>query len=146
MGLLEALKVILHPLQVVTTYLSAEYNVSVLALLPVLFGLVKSLQPVETDLPSICQVKPEISNEIERKWQLQRLTASSKNVLLNSTLLDPRFKQCKFLSTSKQLELKVILYLQKASIKKTMILSRLNLQLLNLTLSPCNCSRYSSWR
>ena len=42
--LLEGLKAVLHPLQVATTYLSAEYNVSVSALLPVLFGLVKSLE------------------------------------------------------------------------------------------------------
>ena len=47
MDLLKAFKVILHPLQVARTYLSAEYNVSVSALLPVLFGLVKFLEPVE---------------------------------------------------------------------------------------------------
>ena len=107
--LLEGLKVVLHPLQVATTYLSAEYNISVSALLPVLFGLVKSLETSEDESSNIRQIKAAISNEIEQRWHLQSLTTQSSNVILISTLLDPRFKQCKFLCTQKQLELKVTL-------------------------------------
>jgi len=52
--LLEALKCILHPLQVATTYFSKEFNVSPSALYPVLYGLLKSLQSSESnDLPTI---------------------------------------------------------------------------------------------
>ena len=107
--LLEGLKVVLHPLQVATTYLSAEYNISVSALLPVLFGLVKSLETSEDESSNIRQIKAAISNEIEQRWHLQSLTTQSSNVILISTLLDPQFKQCKFLCTQKQLELKVTL-------------------------------------
>ena len=69
--LLDALKSVLHPLQVATTYLSAEYNVSV----PVLFGLLRSLEPSESDLPAIRQV--EISDQIQKRWNLLDLTEST---------------------------------------------------------------------
>ena len=50
---LTSLKVVLHPLQVATTYFCAEYNISVLALYPFLHGLLKSLQCNGDDLPAI---------------------------------------------------------------------------------------------
>ena len=75
--LLDALKVILHPVQVATTYLSAEYNVSVSVLMPVLFGLLRSLEPAVTDLPAICQCKVEISDQIRRRWNLSCSTEST---------------------------------------------------------------------
>ena len=113
--LLEALKVILHPLQVATTYLSAEYNVSVSVLMPVLFGLLRSLEPTVTDLPAIRQCKVEISDQIRRRWHLSCLTESAngdrttQHIPLMASIVDPRFKHCKFVSTQKQLELKVAL-------------------------------------
>ena len=63
--MLTALKDVLHPLQVATTYFSAEYNVSVSALYPVLHGLLKSLQYSDDDLPSIKACKTTIEQEIK---------------------------------------------------------------------------------
>ena len=45
--LLQELKDVLHPLQVATTYLSSEFNVSGSSLLPVVHGMIKNLQPKE---------------------------------------------------------------------------------------------------
>ena len=58
-----ALKDVLHHLQVATTYFSAEYNVSVSALYPVLHGLLKSLQCNDDDLPAIQTCKTTIEHE-----------------------------------------------------------------------------------
>ena len=110
--LLEALKLVLHPLQVATTYLSAEYNVSISALIPVLSGLLRSLETNDNDLPAIRGCKVEISTQIQRRWNLPISIECSdipKHVPLMASLLDPRFKQCKFLCAQKQLELKVVL-------------------------------------
>ena len=65
--LLDVLKSVLHPLQVATTYLCAEYNVSVSAMMPVLFGLLRLLQPSESDLPAIHHCKVEISDQIQKQ-------------------------------------------------------------------------------
>ena len=51
--ILSALKELLHPLQVATTYFSAEYNVSTSALYPILYGLIRKLIVSEDDLPCI---------------------------------------------------------------------------------------------
>ena len=50
---LSAFKVVLHPLQVATTYFCAEYNISVLTLYSFLHGLLKSLQCNGDDLQAI---------------------------------------------------------------------------------------------
>ena len=95
---------ILHPLQVATTYPNAEYNVSVSVLMPVLFGLLRLLEPTVTDLPAICQCKVEISDQIQRWWNLSCLTEST-----NGSHATQHIPLMAFMSTQKQLELKVAL-------------------------------------
>ena len=114
--LLTALKELLHPLQVATTYLSAEYNVSVSALYPVLHGLLRSLEPSDDDQPCIRTCKSTIffSSEIKRRWNLQSLTSKRssdmlKEVPLMACIVDPRFKKCKFLAAEKHIEIKAAL-------------------------------------
>ena len=109
--LLTALKEVLHPLQVATTYFSAEYNVSVSALYPVLHGLLQSLEPSNNDLSSISTCKATISSEIRRRWHLQSLTAIGCDDIFNelpliACIVDPRFKRCKFLAAEKHVEIK----------------------------------------
>lgn len=115
--LLQALKVVLHPLQVATTYLSAEYNTSISALLPVLFGSIKSLELSDDDLPSIRQAKAEISSQIQSRWQLNEITISN-NFYLLSSYLDPRFKDCKFLTIQQKMEMKLLIINLLAEIKE----------------------------
>ena len=107
--ILTALKDVLHPLQVATTYFSAEYNVSVSALYPVLHGLLKSLQCNDDDLPCIRTCKTTIDREIKRRWKLESLTSIAaggilKDAPLMACIIDPRFKECKFKSTYKSKE------------------------------------------
>ena len=63
--MLTDLKDILHPLQVATTYFSAEYNVSVSASYSVLHGLLKLLQCSDDDLSSIQACKTTIEQEMK---------------------------------------------------------------------------------
>ena len=111
--MLTALKDVLHPLQVATTYFSAEYNVSVSALYPVLHGLLKSLQCSDDDLPSIRDCKKTIRHEIivKRRWKLGSLTSIAtgdifKDAPLMACIIDPRFKECKFLGPEKHIQVK----------------------------------------
>ena len=98
--ILSALKELLHPLQVATTYFSAEYNVSTSALYPILYGLIRKLIASEDDLPCIKQCKMTISTEIKRRWNLESLSDVSilkilKTAPLVACIIDPCFKQCK---------------------------------------------------
>ena len=65
--ILSALKEVLHPLQVATTYFSQEYNVSTSALYPVLYGLLQKLSDSEDDLPCIKECKAKICAGIKRR-------------------------------------------------------------------------------
>ena len=61
--ILTALKEVLHPLQVVATYFSDEYNVSISALYPVLRGLLQLLETSGDDLPFTRMCKVTFSSE-----------------------------------------------------------------------------------
>ena len=76
-----------------------------------LYGLLKSLQSSENDLPAIQRCKTTVAEEIKRRWKLDSLTSiDADNILkiapLIACILDPRFKECKFLGTGKQFEVK----------------------------------------
>ena len=58
--LAEKLIEVLLPLQVGTTFLSAEFNVSCSCVIPVLFGLIQSLEVSETDGSVIRQFKIKV--------------------------------------------------------------------------------------
>jgi len=109
-----ALKELLLPLQVATTHFSAEYNVSTSALYPILYGLIQKLIASEDDLPCIKECKITISTEIKRRRNLESLSDVSivkilKTAPLVACIIDPRFKQCKFLGVEKQIEVKAAL-------------------------------------
>ena len=111
---LTALKGVLHPLQVATTYFSAEYNISVSALHPVLHGLLKSLWCNDEDLPAIRTCKTTIEREIKQRWKLQSLTCITtgdiyKVAPLIACIVDPRFKECKFLGPESHVQVKAAL-------------------------------------
>lgn len=106
-NLLAELKPILHVLQVATTYLSAEYNVSISALLPIIHGLSKSMEVTEEDLPAIRQCKCAISLELRRRWNLDNIDPTNPGSDLVALCLHPRFKQAKFLDSHKRLDLQL---------------------------------------
>ena len=103
---------ILHPLQVAT-----ECRVQCISI----SADTCALWPTEItgtycpDLPAISQCKVEISDQIRRRWHLSCLTESAngdrttQHILLMASIVDPRFKHCKFVSTQRKLELKVAL-------------------------------------
>ena len=95
--LAEKLVAVLEPLQVATTYLSCEFNVSLSSVLPVLAGLVQSLSLSDSgeDSSDISQFKTKVSSEIIRRWSLEEIDHTS--LLVISCALDPRFKHLNFL-------------------------------------------------
>lgn len=106
--ILEALKVILCPIEVATTYLSAKYNLSITALLPVQFGLIKSLKTSNSDTSTIQQANVEISSQIQKRWNLINLLITKDNFYLMSYFLELRFNDCKFLNTHQKKELLLV--------------------------------------
>ena len=106
--ILSAFKELLYPLQVATTYSSAKYNVSTSALYPILYGLTRKLIESEDDLPCIKECKKTISAEIKRRWNLDSVSKIGISEILKTgppiaCIIDPCFKQCKFLGVEKQI-------------------------------------------
>ena len=81
------------------------------ALYPVLHGLLKSLRCNDDDLPTIRTCKATIEHEIKQKWKLESLTSIAigdiyKAAPLIACIVDPRFKECKFLGPEKHIQVK----------------------------------------
>ena len=103
--LLAELKPVLCVLQVATTYQSAEYNVSISALLPIIHGLTKSMDATEGDSPPVHQCKCEIS--LELRWNLDTIDPDNLGSDLVALCLDPWFKEVKFLDSHKPVDLQL---------------------------------------
>ena len=106
-NLLAELKPVLHVLQVATMFLSAEYNVSISALQPIVHGLTRSMEVTEEDSPAIRQCKCAISKELRSRWSLNSIDPTSLGSDLVAVCLDPRFKQAKFLESHQRLDLQM---------------------------------------
>ena len=91
---MEDLIKVLEPFYVATKYFSYEENVSISSVFPVLHGLIDQLEKLEPAGPSasiITQFKQVVLQEISRRWMLDVVDISS--LLINTSLLDPRFRQ-----------------------------------------------------
>ena len=89
----------LRPFEVAITFLSYEENASISCILPVIFGLLESLKECSGhDSAAIREFERVMNVELKRRWELDTLDTSSYPVL--AALLDPRFKQLKFLVES----------------------------------------------
>ena len=92
-------------LEVATVFLSAENNVSISAVLPVVHGLVTKLAVEEEDSVCVKQVKTQVYSALKRRWNLDKL--SPVEVPLLATALDPRFRNLKFLNDKLKCEVKL---------------------------------------
>ena len=104
-NLLQELKDVLHPLQVATTYLSSEFNVSISSLLPVVHGMIKNLQPKESDSVAIKDFKKLVLQQIRKRWNIDGVDPTNPSASLLATVLDPRFKNVKFLNRAQHSQL-----------------------------------------
>ena len=95
-ALAEDLVKVLHPFEVATTVMSAEYNVSLSCVLPIMDGLYKGVNPSTDDLQAIVLFKEILQKELDRKFYLQNVEPDSLPVL--ASFLDPRFKLMKFVT------------------------------------------------
>ena len=91
----ELLKV-LEPFDIATTFFSYEENPSMSCVLPVLHGLMEKLSSSSDDLTEVRQFKQKVKAEITRRWSFDSLDGD--NILVLGCILDPCFKQVKFLS------------------------------------------------
>ena len=87
--------------------MSAEYNVSISALQPIVHGLTRSMEVTEEDSPAIRQCKCAISKELRSRWSLNSIDPTSPGSDLVAVCLDPRFKQTKFLESHQRLDLQM---------------------------------------
>ena len=96
---------VLEHLEVATVFLSAENNVSISAVLPVVHTLLTKLAIEEEDSSCIKQFKTQVSSALKRRWGLDELDASQ--IPLLATAVDPRFRNLKFLHEKLKSEVNV---------------------------------------
>ena len=95
-ALAEELCTALKPFEAATRLLSAEYNVSLSAVLPIVHGLwAKNTTVKHSDSPAIRSVKATLREKLESKFELNELDADSLPML--AAAIDPRFKGLSFL-------------------------------------------------
>ena len=102
--ILEDIANVLEHLEVATVFLSAENNVSISAVLPIVHGLVTKLA-VEEDSTCVKQFKVQVSSALKQRWNLDKL--NPVQVPLLASTLDPRFRNLKFLSNELKREVKL---------------------------------------
>ncbi len=85
----------LEPFEVATTVFSAEFNVSVSCVMPIMAGLTKTIKHVDDDLLPITRFKETLQSQLKRRFQLEPLNATSLAIMASA--LDPRFKNVAFL-------------------------------------------------
>lgn len=95
--LAEEMVEVLQPFAVATTFFSYE-NVSLSCVLPVLHGLQDGLKEKKNDHAVVAKFKEAVKKQIQTGWALHHLDETSSLVL--ASVVDPRFKQLKFLSES----------------------------------------------
>ena len=103
--ILEDVSQVLEHLEVGTVFLSAENNVSISAVLPVVHGLLTKLAIEEEDSSCIKQFKTQVSSALKRRWGLDELDASQ--IPLLATVVDPRFRNLKFIHEKLKSEVKL---------------------------------------
>lgn len=79
-----------------TTYLCSEFNVSISSLLPVVHGMIKNLQPKESDSVAIKDFKKLVVQQIRKRWNIDGVDPTNPSASLLATVT--RFKNVKFLS------------------------------------------------
>ena len=94
-NLVSELVTVLEPLDVATTFLSYEQNPSLSCVLLVLQGLIESLGQFGDEQSCVCQFKKVVIEEIKTRWSFGMF--NSDNILVIGALVDPRFKQFKFI-------------------------------------------------
>ena len=68
--ILEDVAKVLEHLEVASVFLSAENNVSISAMLPVVHGLVTKLAVEEEDSACVKQFKTQVSSALKQRWDL----------------------------------------------------------------------------
>ena len=89
-SLAEELVKVLGPFEVATTMFSAEYNVSLSCVLPIMDGLRNS-----DDLPEISDFKQVLAEQMRKKFNIE--TLNPLGLPMVASFLDPRFKSSTFL-------------------------------------------------
>ena len=88
----------LQQIEVATTYFSEENKVSISSVLPILYGIVDNLSITDGDSSIVKAFKETVVDSIKRRWSLDDISP----ILGLSTVLDPRFKQLKFLTSAQK--------------------------------------------
>ena len=100
--LMSQLVVVLKPLQVATTALCEEHNVSVSLVYPVVYGLLKKhLAPASDDRPAVKVFKKTVASELKERFDPDSKEIAEDPPVLASSL-DPRYHLLKFFSSEQR--------------------------------------------
>ena len=100
--LLFQLVVVFKPLQIATTALCKDLNISSSLIHPIVNGLIKCpLKADNEDLPAVKRFKEVVTTELQR--------CDPENVAVFATAVDPRYRQLKFFSTEQRKQMYSIL-------------------------------------
>lgn len=112
--LADSLLKLLRPFESATRLVSAEQNVSLSVVIPIMEGLQKGLSSADDDCEAITSVKGILTEQITTRFKLDNLDADALPVM--ASLLDARFKKAKFFpdEEDKQASHSALLSLMKA--------------------------------
>jgi len=95
--ILEDLSKVLEHLEAATVFLSEENNISISAVLPIVCGLITTLEVNDGDSASVKEFKRKVSSAaLTRRYELDDLCPNEIPLLVSA--LDPRFLNLKFLN------------------------------------------------
>ena len=104
-GLLSQLVTVLKPLQVATTALCQDQNISSSLIYPVVNGLVKCHLKADTeDLAAVMRFKQIVTTELQRRFPFDE-----RSVAVLAATVDPHYRQLKFFSTEQQTQAQAVL-------------------------------------
>ena len=95
----EQLVLIMEPLKTITTILCEEHQPTISMVMPLLNNLMSSLSPSDGDPKTIKSVKQALLNDLKKRYQEPEI----RDILLQATVLDPRFKTLPFLQIDERL-------------------------------------------
>ena len=107
--IMEDIVPVLSPLAEATELLSVEDLPTASQIYVLLFHLVTSLKPADTDTGAVKELRAKITAGLKKRFNIDSDNGPTKEALLTSpmvaTLLDPRYKSLKFLSAPKKQQL-----------------------------------------
>jgi hypothetical protein len=91
---------VLEPIKLATAMLSAEENVTLSVVLPMVAGLLRHTVTAEDDAEAVRQFKEEFRTQLTSRFKVEVTDNSSVTILHIVSFLDPRYCHMNFVSAT----------------------------------------------